>query len=211
MVMLCASGEVVQPVQPCQSWAAEAAPDTWHRTTAEPVLCFQMKLISEQVRSRHRNDLSCSALRAKSHLYPLILNCNPLWDSLNCSAFKSGGSGTDTECWVRTAQSVSGWFCCLSEKGDVTKKGGSWKRQEIFSKKALWTGLLPSIWFFPWHTKGLMIPVTAWEAGLVIPTLLCRVSEHIRLWARAGSRLSKHPVNDNRTWSLLRGQVPRPK
>lgn len=137
MVMLCAPGEVVQPVQPCQSWAAEAAPDTWHWTTAEPVLCFQMKLISEQVRSRHRNDLSCSALRAKSHLYPLILNCNPLWDSLNCSAFKSGGSGTDAECWVRTAQSVSGWFCCLSEKGDVTKKRQLETARDIFKESTL--------------------------------------------------------------------------
>lgn len=69
----------------------QLSPDTWHWSKAEPVPLFQTKLIPQRVRSGHRNDLSCSALRAKSHLYPLILNCNPLWEQLNCSPFKSLG------------------------------------------------------------------------------------------------------------------------
>lgn len=100
--------------------AAGAAPDTGHWSTAEPAPHSQIKLISEQVRPGHRNDSSCSALRAKSHLYPLILDCNPLWDWLNCSAFKSWGSGG-----ARSAQ-----------KGQVTE-GGSCKWQEKLSKNAL--------------------------------------------------------------------------
>lgn len=103
-----------------------------------------MKLIPEQVRPGHRNDLSCSALRAKSHLYPLILHCNPLWNSLNCRAFKSWGSGTDTEKWEKTAKAKWGsdQLCCLSEEWDVTKKGGRWKWQELLWKKAFESSLV---------------------------------------------------------------------
>lgn len=213
MLALCSSGEVLQPVQPGQSWAAGAAPDTWHQTMAEPIPCFQMKLISAQARSGHRNDLSCSALRAKSHLYPLILNCNPLWDSLNCSALKGWGSGTDTECWVRTAESGADSAAFLrSEMWQRREAAGNGRR--CFQRKhfepllvycCLHLSHFPLAYERPddcCHCLG------GWTCHSY--TALEGFRAHQAL-SQGWLFLSKDPVNDSRIWSVLRGQVPCPQ
>lgn len=134
----------------------EVRPDTWHCSTAELVPHFHMKLIPEQVRSGHRNDLSCSALRAKSHLYPLILNCNPLWDWLNCSAFKSWGSGTGTECWVKLHR------LCLPDSAAYLRRE-MWQRREAAGngKRCFQRSTLSPCWFIV-VSIYLIFPL-AWE------------------------------------------------
>lgn len=74
--------------------------------------------------------------------------------------------------------------------------------------------------FFPWHRKGLVIAVTAWEVGFVISMLLWRVSEQsgfepelalAYLNMTINMTISKYPVNDSRIWSILRGQMSKIK
>lgn len=88
--------KVLQPREAPQELSAQVALTLGTQT--QPCLSV---LLNEthfrKARSRHKNDLSCSALHAKSLLYPLILSCNPLWNLLNCWAFKSWRSDTDTE------------------------------------------------------------------------------------------------------------------